>query len=243
MGVYTIFGINGVGKDTVANEIKKNNPDIKVTSMSRILMYILGITETYDTSEKVNEEQYRILESTPQNIMIDIENNQYRQLLEKMAQSEENVIFLTHLVSALRHQGETIYLKDRLTPKWFIELNEQLIQLVAPAELIRERRERDNKRKREIDINEILEQQELCSKEWERISISNILNKDRMHIVNNINLTEATNEINGIICGRNRKKFVESLKYTAVYTKIDNNVEKLELHKALGLNDKNDYIR
>lgn len=243
MGLYTIFGINGVGKDTVANELKKNNPNIKVTSMSRILMYILGITTTYDTFEKINDEQYRILENTPQNIMIDIENNQYRKLLEKMAESEEDIIFLTHLVSALRLQGETRYLKDRLTPKWFIELNKELIQLVAPADVISERRERDSKRKREIDINQILEHQELCSKEWERIAISNILNKDRMHIVNNINLTEATNEIQGIICSRSRNKFIENLRYDPVHTKLHNNEEQLELNKEIESNDKNDYIR
>ena len=72
MAITTIFGINGVGKDTVANSLRTNNPDLLVTSISRMLMYILGITKTYDVNEKVCEEQYKMLESVPQEKMIKI---------------------------------------------------------------------------------------------------------------------------------------------------------------------------
>ena len=48
MGLYTIFGINGIGKDTIAEELRKKNQEIEVTSMSRLLMFILGISKTYD---------------------------------------------------------------------------------------------------------------------------------------------------------------------------------------------------
>ena len=51
MGLYTIFGINGIGKDTVAKEIRKKTQDIEVTSMSRLLMFILGISKSYDVQE------------------------------------------------------------------------------------------------------------------------------------------------------------------------------------------------
>lgn len=44
MGLNTIFGINGIGKDTVAEELRKRKPEVIVTSMSRVLMYILGIS-------------------------------------------------------------------------------------------------------------------------------------------------------------------------------------------------------
>ena len=38
-----------------------------------MLMYILGISKTYDVREKVTEEQYKILESIPQTQMVKIE--------------------------------------------------------------------------------------------------------------------------------------------------------------------------
>ena len=59
MGLYTIFGINGIGKDTVAEEIRKKRQNIEVTSLSRLLMFILGISKSYDVREKIDEEQYK----------------------------------------------------------------------------------------------------------------------------------------------------------------------------------------
>ena len=41
IGLNTIFGINGVGKDTVAEALRQRNPEIKVVSGSRLLMYLL----------------------------------------------------------------------------------------------------------------------------------------------------------------------------------------------------------
>ena len=82
MAITTIFGINGVGKDTVANSLRTNNPDLLVTSISRMLMYILGITKTYDVNEKVCEEQYKMLESVPQEKMIKIENTDYKDIAD-----------------------------------------------------------------------------------------------------------------------------------------------------------------
>lgn len=199
MGLYTIFGINGVGKDTVAKELRNNNPNLKITSMSRILMYILGISKTYDVAEKITEEQYRLLENVPQNRMIDIENNEYKIIIQKMASSDNKVLFLSHLISALRHGNEIIYLTDRLTPNWFIDINEKLIQLVASPELISIRRKNDNSRNRRIDIEEIRKHQELCSQEWERISKINLQTRRKMNVVENVRLYDTVEKIQSII--------------------------------------------
>lgn len=92
MGLYTIFGINGIGKDTIAEELRNKNPEIEVTSMSRLLMFIIGISKTYDVREKISERQYKTLENIPQSKMIDIENNEYRELIEKISKSDKYVI-------------------------------------------------------------------------------------------------------------------------------------------------------
>lgn len=204
MGLNTIFGINGIGKDTIAEELRKKNPQIRVTSVSRILMYILGITNTYDVREKVTEEQYKLLENTPQSTMIEIENNDYRKLLEKIAKNENKTIFINHLVTAMRHGKKIEYLTERKIPNWFIELNDNIIQIVSPSNLIAQRRMNDISRNRSTDINQIEEHQELCTKEWKRISEENILFKNKMHIVENIQLSKAVADIENIILEKDK---------------------------------------
>ena len=199
MALMTIFGINGVGKDAVANSLKAKNRDLAVTSISRMLMYILDITKTYDVNEKVLEDQYRMLESVPQERMIEIENTDYKRILNEIANSEENVIMLSHLISALRHGDKIQYLTDRLTPQWYVELNRALIQLVAPADIISERRRNDVLRKRETSISEIEHHQMLCTNEWERIKRVNANASEKMFIVQNIDLDVATNDIERIM--------------------------------------------
>lgn len=215
MGLITIFGINGVGKDTVAEKLRANNPDITVTSMSRMLMYLLGISKTYETREKISEKQYKRLENTPQEIISSIENNEYRKLLEELS-ATDNVIFLAHLVSALRLGNETMYLTDKQIPKWFVDINEQMIQLVAPASIISQRRKEDKSRRRNCHIEQIFEHQELCSKEWQRIKRINTNKTKQMHIVENIELNQAVRQIEDIIYERSpnykENEFIKSLK-------------------------------
>lgn len=199
MAITTIFGINGVGKDTVANSLRTNNPDLLVTSISRMLMYILGITKTYDVNEKVCEEQYKMLESVPQEKMIKIENTDYKDMLDEIASSKEDLIMLSHLISALRHGDKIQYLTDRTTPDWYVKLNQALIQLVAPSDIVSYRRKNDVNRKRATSIAEIEYHQSLCTNEWERIKRVNPDTANRMFIINNINLSDATNEIEQIM--------------------------------------------
>lgn len=201
MSLITIYGINGVGKDTVANSLRGRNNELSVTSISRILMYILGITKTYDVNEKVYEDQYKILESIPQEKMIKIENTDYKKLLYEIANSKENLIILSHLISALRHGDKIQYLTDRITPDWYVKLNKALIQLVAPTDIISERRKNDIFRKRDVSVNEIEYHQLLCTKEWERIKKMNIDASNKMFIVNNVDLDTATTNIEKIMYG------------------------------------------
>ncbi len=199
MALTTIFGINGVGKDTVANELRANNPDLMITSISRMLMYILGITSSYDVNEKVSEEHYKMLESVPQEKMIKIENTDYKKILYEISKSNREIIMLSHLISALRHGEKIKYLTDRITPNWYVDLNKALIQLVAPLDIISKRRKTDLLRKRKTDIDEIEYHQSLCTNEWERIKRVNANASEKMFIVNNINLNEATNDVENII--------------------------------------------
>lgn len=237
MGLYTIFGINGIGKDTVAKEIRKKTQDIEVTSMSRLLMFILGISKSYDVQEKINEEQYKALEKMPQSTMRFIEDNEYRQLLERLAKEDKDVIFLSHLITALRLGNKVEFLEDRKTPDWFVDINDKLIQLVAPAQMVAERRQRDKTRTRCYEIDEIIKHQELCTKEWERIKKKDYCTARKMSIVENIDLNQAVREVENIIFTRskeNRAKFVQGLRVQVGYypPKINNEsiIERLTIN-------------
>jgi len=201
IGLNTIFGINGVGKDTVAEALRQRNPEIKVVSGSRLLMYLLGIAESYDVRERVSEYQYKILEQTSQSIKVHVMENEYRQQLEKMSKDGENVILLAHLVTAFRHGSKIQYLKERPLPTWHAEINTNLIQLVAPAILISERRKTDATRHRQTSVAQIIKHQALCDKEWGRIELLGPCIKDKMHTVKNIDLETAVKEVESIVYG------------------------------------------
>lgn len=196
IGLNTICGINGVGKDTVAGELRKRNPNLIVTSEARLLMYFSGISKTYDVSEEVNEEHYKQLEAIPRSVKTEIENNKFRQLFETLQENKESVLLISHLVPLLRHGDEIQYLKREL-PSWFVEPNENFIQLVAPADIIRKRRVEDTSRLRPTNIDQILEHQGLCDIEWERIS--RLHRPDMLHTIQNINLSETVVEIENIL--------------------------------------------
>lgn len=230
MGLYTIFGINGIGKDTIAEELRNKNPEIEVTSMSRLLMFIIGISKTYDVREKISERQYKTLENIPQSKMIDIENNEYRELIEKISKSDKDVIILAHLISALRLGKEIKFLEDRKTPEWFVDMNKKLIQLTAPPQLISERRQKDQRRIRTYEVDEIVKHQRLCDKEWERIREKDSYSR-KMFIVENIELNKAVKDIEEIIfdrkkvksTGASRSQFVQNLKFEMDNSSIKNN--------------------
>lgn len=199
MALHTLFGINGVGKDTVAESLRAKDRDLVVTSMSRLSMYLLGIIDDYDVRTKVSEDHYSRLEQTPQSTMVELEKNEFRQELEQIADTDGRVMFLGHLVSALRNGEKIEYLTNRKTPTWLTDISDSLIQLKAPAVLISERRTNEKERNRSVDISQIDEHQSLCDDEWCRIGESNVLYVQKMHIVNNIDLSETVNEVSNVI--------------------------------------------
>ena len=143
-------------------------------------------------------------------VLVKIEEEEYRKLLERMANSHENVIFLGHLVSSLRLGEEIRYLDDRKIPKWFVDINDNLIQLVAPANLVSNRRKSDKGRKRSSEIEEIKKHQDLCTKEWNRISDEEKANNTKMHIIENIDLKKAVNDVEDIICEKDKNKIISN---------------------------------
>jgi len=172
MGLHTIYGVNGVGKDTVANELVCAHENTFKTSESRLLMFILGIADNYDTTHPVTRDHYKLLEETPQTRMIEIEKTDYRYLIEEFARSETTVLILSHLVFALYLDKKIKFLDERTTPDWYLDANESLIQLIAPSQTIYGRRikDEDTRDRGQFTIEDIDMHQQLCGRRWEKIA-------------------------------------------------------------------------
>lgn len=203
MSLDTLYGINGVGKDTVAAEIKSERAhDLQITSASRLSMYLLGITDHFDAQRKVSREQYQQLESVPQSEMIELENGPYREFIGELSSRSDRVLMLSHLVFALHLDQEVTYLKERHVPDWYIAQNDSMIQLTAsPVEVLKRRKSDavNGERDRPSLLDQIVEHQSLCDTEWSRIENGVVLPKNGIHIVDNSVLSETAITVGTIL--------------------------------------------
>ena len=203
MTLSTLYGINGVGKDTVAEKLRESvDQRLIVTSMSRLSMYLLGIAKDLDVSGKLPPDAYKRLEQVPQPEMIALENGPYKEMVAELADGGDKALLLGHLVTALHLGGSINYLTDRTTPDWYIENNSSFVQLTAPAETIMQRRQRDAStgvRSRPVEFDQIIEHQELCNQEWERIESGLVTPSRGMHVIENQDLDRAVAEVREII--------------------------------------------
>lgn len=201
MALHTIFGINGVGKDTVAERLRERHSNILVSGQGRLTMYCLGIIDDYDSRSKVTEEHYRQLEEVPLDDRHIAEETSYRKFLENAAESSTTTIFLSHLVVAYRHGSNMEYITEDKTYDWLIMSSKSLTQLIAPPETISQRRRKDTSRIRKADLDEVIRHQSLCDTEWSRISRDYPEKRSSMHRVENIDLGSAVAQVDEIIFG------------------------------------------
>lgn len=205
MSIDTLYGVNGVGKDAIAERIKSERvSNLTITSASRLCMYLLGITDNFDAQRKIGREQYKQLESMPQDEMVALEDGPYREFVGTLANCDDRVLMLSHLVFALHLDKEVSYLTERHIPGWYVGQNNSMIQLIASPEEILSRRKADalsGSRERPALISQIMEHQNLCDTEWMRIEEGDISPKKGMYIVENSSLTTTTNQVGDILYG------------------------------------------
>jgi len=171
MALSTMYGINGVGKDTVANGVAEAMPELRLTSQSRILMHILGLIDNYDARTPVARDKYRQLEDTPQSRMREIEETDFKYFISDIKDSPSRVLMLSHLVFALYLDKEFKYLDDRDVPEWYIASNDAIIQLVAPASTVLQRRTADSqvRDRGALTLENVELHQQLCDKQWAKL--------------------------------------------------------------------------
>jgi adenylate kinase len=166
-----MYGVNGVGKDTIANELREREPRLVTTSESRMLMYLLGIAPSFSSTYSAGREQYAKLEATPQEQIAEIEQGPPMcELIGNLKANSSPVLNLSHLIFATYLDGGVTYL-DKHKPDWYTRTGDTFMNVVAPPETILERRQGQAGLRERILLgtSEIQHHLDLCEKEWDRL--------------------------------------------------------------------------
>lgn len=195
-----MFGINAVGKDTIANKFMERNPKTFITSESRLLMHYLGIIDKCGVDDQVAREDYKKLENTSQKRIKTITNGVYKDSLISFSQNSHLTILLSHLVFMLHiDKEEPVFLDDKDPP--FTELSNGLIQIKSGIEDILSRKIKDNEkgiRERYHCAKELIKKHQLlCDKKWEKIIASRPINT--YTVIDNDNIDKAVSDVERFI--------------------------------------------
>lgn len=200
MSLITIFGVNGVGKDTIAIGFRKRNPKTFITSESRLLMHYLGIIDKYGIDDQVTKEDYKKLENTSQDQVKALTNGIYKDSLTSFSQKAHLTVLLSHLVFMLHiDKDKPVFLDEKDPP--FPELSDGLIQIKSKIEDIFSRKIKDNEkgiRERYHCATELIKKHQLlCDKKWEKIVAYRPINT--YTVINNDNIDKAVIDVEKFI--------------------------------------------
>lgn len=201
MSLETIYGINASGKDAIANRLKEKDPSIFITTESRLLMYHLGIINSYAAEDPVSKDQYKALENTSQDRIKEITNTTYKKSLESFRESKNTTILLSHLVFLLHIDKEPVFL-DQKDPA-FPEISNGLVHVKSSPEDILARRIADNESgirlRSHSSLGLIIKHQTLCDVKWEKITSLRTPGTYITVMNNNGNLEMAVREVQEFI--------------------------------------------
>ena len=173
-----IYGVNGVGKDAIALSLSREYTNSVVVSDQRILMYHLGIIDSYDNSLKIDKEKYKKLEDTSNEKFIDIYQNKFIQTLSEIKSNYDIVFLISHLVISLHTDKESPLYMDTESININLEnllsgIADGVFYIKSDCKDILKRREVDAKkydRQRPLRLEDIKQHQYLNDKKWDEIS-------------------------------------------------------------------------
>lgn len=167
MALYTAFGINGVGKDTVLRKVQEAEPRTRIISESKLLMYGLGILSAYDESVLPTRDDYLALEKTSQ-LDVQMAEDSFAEILYGEAVAEQPTIMTSHLIPAQLLLGKVVYL-EKPKPASIHKFSNAIVQFIAPAPTILARRSEDQRDRGLVTVDDIAYHQSLCDAEWARL--------------------------------------------------------------------------
>jgi guanylate kinase len=200
MALILIFGINGVGKDTLEVEMRKKYGDlVGIVLTTRVLFKSLGFDVNYfygepaPTSEKLAE-MYKVLEATSKSKVDEIMNFDLPQKLLEVKSKFQLGFLSAHLVSATRKPTGEIHYKTGYAYPWFKEFVDGFVYLRSTPEELLRRREDENRRgirkRLPMTLDEIALQLQISDKEWKRFEKILPNDKPRTTINNDSDLDE-----------------------------------------------------
>ena len=167
MPLYTVFGVNGVGKDSVIREAQQAEPDIMVISETKLLMFGLGIIGAFDSSVTPGREHYLALETTSQSEIQQVEDY-FIDILEPVADSPVRTVMTSHLIPAqLLNNSPNYLIKPK--PACLHTVGRALINITANPSDVFARRNADERDRGNLEVQDIAEHMGLCGQEWQRL--------------------------------------------------------------------------
>ncbi len=165
--IFVLYGINGVGKDAIAAALQRENSEIVIVTVSRLVMYHLGIIRDFSYNLSINESAYRELEKTSSERKEEVSNTLCFETIASLSENGKIVLCLSHLAISKRYGKNNWTCKPSSPSKWINSAN-GLIHVTADPEDVLIWRKND-KRERVNCIKEIQEQQITTTNEWEKI--------------------------------------------------------------------------
>lgn len=157
-----VFGINGVGKNSVISKLKI--PDLLVLSRSKVLMYQFGIIKSL--GQEIGRKEYEKLEQVPLSEINKALSRPDSRIIDII--KNRDLILLSHLVVARFLHDENQFI-NTVSPFW-LEYADGFILIESKAEDILKRREADiEKRRRPLKLSQIQSHLDGERKEWEGI--------------------------------------------------------------------------
>lgn len=198
MSVIFLFGINGSGKDRVAQELLIGGADYRVVPLSRLYMQMLGILDSYDQRNIVTD-HYMKLDKVSQAEINKVTKSQFVEKLKEFKSDSRLTILLGHMVTMKNVGREKVeFLREQEMECVALMYGDGFIYLTADPEEILRRHIKDKddgiRDRGSIKIRHIKKHSELATREWNIFTEG--LDRNRYIAVNNRQLSEAASQIN-----------------------------------------------
>ncbi len=162
--IFIIYGINGVGKDSIVELISEQDSRFIVISQSRLLMYHLGFTKSFLKKSKIVDGDYKKLELIPEKEISAVRNNLCYDSILKLSSSGKIILYLSHLTVARFFAKEKSFVVPEV-PNWVKEKTNGLVFIDANKRDVVSWRKKDS-RKRLNSLIGVSQQQQEEKKEW-----------------------------------------------------------------------------
>jgi adenylate kinase len=145
MALTLMVGMNGVGKDTIAKELIRSNPERALLNGTQILMKCLGIEVDIEVGfpPVTTREMYRQVEETPVDVKRQLCDTGLRDTLIDFKGGSRPGIMLSQLVVM---KPATVNAPVEFQPQeldWYPEVFDKFVYVNAPIDQVAARREQD----------------------------------------------------------------------------------------------------